>query len=122
MWAVCGLAAGAKVRAALGDDDALDRLPTDKAGLAGAPEDPVLILEAAGRAAGAKIVLERAAAQAAAIQRDRQRQHLADPGIEAGDLGGIQTSTWPRRMDARLEERLVGIDVAHACHDGLVEQ
>jgi len=47
-----------KVGAALGQDDPLDRRPADGAGLAGALEDAMPVLETAGLAAGPLIVLE----------------------------------------------------------------
>jgi len=105
------------MRAALGDADLVDRGAAAQAGLALAAVDRKGGLGAAGRAVRLAIPVD-----AGPLGVNGGVQHDADRLVEQGDLAGAQAGGRAQRMDLRTPERLVGVDVADAGHDALVEQ
>jgi len=99
------------------DDNSTDGRVALAAGLAGPQVDTVFQLEKAANTIGVHVVGDRRAAQADGVLKN-QDQGLAEPfklgaGQPAGLTAGPNTSP---------EEAFVGIDVAHAGQQSLVEQ
>src|SRR5205085_4004552 len=84
----------------------LDRCAAAVARLAGAPVDPELVLHPAGRAVGRRVLAERRA-----LARDAELERLADPAVDGAELLRRELATRPERIDARVPECLVRIDV-----------
>lgn len=81
--------------------------------------DLVVVLEAAGFAGGVGV---GAVAERAASQSDGCREGTGNGVGEAGPLGGLEVAAAGVWRDARAEEGFIGVDVAHAGDDALVEQ
>ena len=103
--------------AAASNDDALDGGFADTAGFAGAGVDVVVELEKAGYAFGVYVIGDGGAAQLDGVFED-----FDECGAEAGELVAGESSGVARGADAGVEEGLVGVDVADAVEEGLVEQ
>ena len=108
---------GAEVGAAAGEGDAADRGGADEAGLAGAPVDAVLELEEAAGAFGIDVVGDGGAAEADGVAEDFDERGAQAGQFGAGEAGGLAGGT-----DGGAEEALVGVNVADAVEEGLVEQ
>src|SRR3954452_685238 len=99
------------------DDDPHDRAFAPRAGLSLAGVDEELVLHRPLLAAPVAVVVDRGTAP-------------VDPGFERGDHGvaqgflvpGLHRARRRERVQAGSEERLVGVDVAHARYPGLIEQ
>src|SRR5581483_9456798 len=111
------LAARAVVRAAAANDNALDGRAADQAGFAFAPVNAVLELEKAGVAVCVDIVGNRGAAGGDGFVEDR-----LEPVEEALHLVAAHAGSAAARADAGAEQRLVGVDVAHAAQQLLVQE
>src|ERR1700712_2730427 len=111
------LAGRAEVSAAPAYDDAFDGGGADAAGLAGAAVDVVVELKEAGYAVGVYIVGDGGAAQF-----DRLGEDLDKGRAEAAEFGPGETAGVAERTNAGMEEGLVGVDVADAVEQALVEQ
>src|SRR5581483_3219113 len=96
------LAARAVVRAAAANDNALDGRAGDQAGFAFAPVNAVLEREKAG---GDRLVEDR-----------------LEPVEESLHLVAAHAGSAAARADAGAEQRLVGVDVAHAAQQLLVQE
>ena len=107
----------AEVGAAAGEGDAADGGCADEAGLAGAPVDLVPELEEAAGALGVDVVGDGGAAEADGVAEDFDQR-----GAQAGQLGAGEAGGLAGGADGGAEERLVGVDVADAVEQGLVEQ
>ncbi len=112
------LAAGQKNVARCALDDAPDRRAAAHARLAGAAVDPRLELELAGRAVGvAEVAQGRAAELDARAPASRAPRRRAALGARPADAVAARA-----RVDAGLEQRLAGVDVAGADDDVAAEQ
>ena len=111
------LAVGAVVGAAAGEDDALDGRFADEAGFSEALIDAVLELEEAADAVGVDIIGDRGAAEP-----DGAFEDFAQGEAEALEFISSQAPSRSARPNAGAEETLVGVDVADAGEEGLVEQ
>jgi hypothetical protein len=111
------LAVGAEVGAAAGEGDALDGGSADEAGLAGALVDLVAELEEAADAVGVDVVGDGGAAELNGVAQD-----FDEGGAEPDELGAGEARGLAARADVGEEEGLVGVDVADAVEQGLVEQ
>jgi len=107
----------AEVGAAASEGDAADGRGADEAGLAGAPVDAVLELEEAARTIGIDVVGDGGAAEPDGVAED-----LDERGAQAGQLGAGETGGLASGAEAGAEERLVGVDVADAVEERLIEQ
>ena len=87
------------------------------AGLARPLINAVLELEKAAPAVGIHVIRNRGAAL-----RDRLRQNLHDGGMQPLHALRTQSRADGQRMNTRPEQRFVGIDVAHAAHEVLIQQ
>ena len=103
--------------AAATDDDAFDWRAADAAGLAGARVDVVVELEEASDAVCVYIIGDRRAAKLNSFGQD-----LDECGAESGEFCASETTGVAGGADAGVEECLVGVDVADAVEQGLVEQ
>ena len=110
------LAPRAEVRRTRADDDPLDRPPAARARLAGALIDLQAFLHRA-IAVGRRVVVDRAPATL-----DRLGQHGPDRVVQASFVGRPERPGGPQRMEPGRPQRLVGIDVADAGQERLVEQ
>src|SRR3954471_1709696 len=99
------LAALAHVRAASAGDHLDDRRPALVARLALAEVDQELVLERPLHPIGVAEVVDRRAAR-----RQAGAERLADPGGERLALLERQRPSRAQRVDARAEQRLVGVD------------
>jgi len=111
------LAARAVMGSAAGEQDAADGRAAAAAGLAGALIDAVLDLEEAAIAVGVDVVGDRGAAET-----DGVPENGAESPAKAFELGSGEAAGAPAGPDSSVEEALVGIDVAHAGEEGLVEE
>ena len=98
------------------DDDPLDRPPAARARLAGALVDLQALLHRA-IAVGRRVVVDRAAATL-----DRLGQDGPDRVVQPSLVGRPERPGGPQRMEPRGPQRLVGVDVADAGQERLVEQ
>ena len=112
------LAALAHVRAAAGGDDLAHRPAAARAGVALVEVDEELVLEGAARRrrgrGSRRCVAPLASIPAASVSTIAGRERLP--------LGAGQAAGRPQRMDCAAEQRLVGVDVAHAGDPPLIEQ
>ena len=103
--------------AAAGNRNAADAGSAAPARKAGPLVDAVLHLEKPGFAGGIHVVGDGGAAEA-----DRAPQDLLECETEAFQLGSRKTARDPPWADAGTEQALVGIDVANAGENRLVEK
>jgi hypothetical protein len=106
------------MRAAPAQADALDGRATARAGLPGAPED--------GQVPQVPALLPRGVAvlrvtQARPAVADGRGQHVADGGVQPGDLLRGEAARLPLRVQPGQEQGLVGVDVAQAGQLALIE-
>ena len=111
------LAMGAVVGAPSGEEDAADGGSADQAGLAGSHVDAVLELEEAGDTVGVDVVGDGGAAKLDGFPQDGLQGCLKAVEPLAGEASGHAG-----RTDSGMEEAFVGINVAHAVEQLLVEQ
>ncbi len=112
-----GLALGAEVGSASGENDAANGRPADEAGLALPGVHAVLDLEEAGLTVGVDVVGNRGTAGA-----DGRFQNGLERLAEAQQPGAGETAGPTGGADFCAEEAFVGVDVAHAVEQRLVEQ
>src|SRR5579864_4675094 len=122
MGAASLLAGRAIVRGALPLGNRPDRRAASAAGPAGALVYVQALAEVAGRAVGAEVVAQRRAPGA-----DRLGEHRAHALHQPRGLGARQAARLALRAQPRPEQRLAGVDVAHAddqlaVHDELLER
>ncbi len=118
LWDVClGLAAWAVNGGAAPDDEFFERGGALAAGFAGAAVDHVLELKEAADAGGVDVIGDGGAAEF-----DGAGEDLLEGGVEAGELGAGEAPGGAAGADAGAEEGFVGVDVADAVQDGLVEE
>ena len=103
--------------AAASEEDAADGGSADQAGLAGAHVDAMLELEEAGHTVGIHVVGDRGTAE-----RDGVPQDVLQGGVEPVELGAGEAAGDAGGADSGVEEALVGVDVADAVEERLVEQ
>src|SRR5437868_5067611 len=106
---------GAEVGGAAAENDALDGGFTADTWLAFSAVDAVEELEAAFFTVGVDIV-----AQGAAAVVDGAAENQLDGAIEAEDLFAGEAIGGDGRVDAAVEERFVGVDVADAGDETLI--
>ena len=111
------MASGAEVGASAAYDYSLNGGFADTAWLAGAGVDVVVELEEAGYTFGIYVIGDGGAAEF-----DGMFEDFDEGGAEAGELGAGESAGVAEGSDAGVEESLVGIDVADAVEEGLVEQ
>jgi hypothetical protein len=111
------LAIRAVVRAAAGHCDAPDGGAALAAGLAGALVDAVLKLEKAADAIGINVVGDRGPAKLNGVTQD-----LLESGAKAFQLSAGKPACLAARTDARAEEAFIGIDIAHAGEQCLIQE
>ena len=111
------LAAGTIMRSPTGQLNAPDRSLTAAAGKPGSQIDAVLELKEAAHAIGIHIIGDRGAAQPDCIF-----EHLAQSQPQSLELGPGQASGEPARTNSGTKKALVGVDVAHAGEQFLIEQ
>src|ERR1051326_5234967 len=99
------------------DDDAFDRRLADQAGLMFAPVNAELELEEPFVAFGIDVIRNRRSAS-----RNRFLQHLGDRLVEPSQLIARERSRATTRPHSCAEQRLVGVDIADAAQQLLVEQ
>jgi hypothetical protein len=87
------------------------------AGLAGAQVDAVLKLKKPALAIGVDVIGDRRAAQPNSV-----RQDLAQRGPQVVELGAGDAVGTPPRANAGMKEAFVGVDIAHASQQRLVQQ
>ena len=102
---------------AAGEGDALDGCVADEAGEVGALVDLMAELEEAADAVGVDVVGDGGAAELDGLAQDSD-QRCAQPG----ELGARKARGLAARADAGEEDCLVGVDVADAVEERLVEQ
>ena len=112
-----GLAVGAVDGGASSDEDLLEGGAAVEAVLADASVDFVLELEEAAYPVGVDIV-----GDGGAPKRDGVVENVDQGGAEAGELFAGELAGLAARADAGAEEAFVGVDVADAVEQGLVEQ
>lgn len=103
--------------ASAADNDLPDGRAADGARLAGAAVDPVLDLEVAAHAFGVDVIGHGTTAQLDGAAEDFDQSFAEAGELFAGDAGGLSA-----RADSGAEEGLVGVDVADAVEQGLIEQ
>src|SRR5258706_2420972 len=108
---------GAEVGGAAAEDNTLNWSFAADTGLAFARVDAVEELEAAFFAVGVDVV-----AQGAAAMVDGAAKNQLDGAVEAEDLVASQAVAGCGGVDAAVEEGFVGVDVADAGHEALVEE
>src|SRR3954451_5064552 len=101
----------------LSDADLLDGRPAARARLARSAVHSEALLHLPALAVDATIV-----ADAGAVRVDATLERGDHGGVQPPGLGRRQVAPRPQRMDARVPERLVGVDVADAGHDALVQE
>ena len=111
------LAVGAEMGGSGGEDDALDGRVAFSAGLVVAGVDVVEVLEASWGAVGIDIVAEGAAAGVYGAAEDE-----LDGLGELADLCVGEVVGGGEGVDGGDEERFIGVDVAEAGDEGLVEE
>ena len=105
------------MRAAAADDDLADGGGAEAAGLAFAGVDAVLELEEASYAFGVDVVRDGGAAELDGALEDLDERDAESLELGAGDAGGLAAGT-----DAGAGEGFVGVDIADAVEQGLVEE
>lgn len=105
------------MRAALGDDDAHNGGATAQAGVAFAVIDLQVVAVPAGLAPDVLM-----AAKGGAAMFDAHFQHGADGFMQPGNFLWSQRFGPAQGMNTGAEERLIGVDVADAGHQALIEQ
>jgi len=108
---------GAEVRGATAKDYTLNWSFAAHARLSFARVDAVEELEAAFFAVGVDVV-----AQGTAAMVDGAAKNQLDGAVEAEDLVASQAVAGGGGVDAAVEEGFVGVDVADAGHEALVEE
>ena len=108
-WAVMGAAAG--------EDNALDGGFADEAGFGGALVDAVFQLKETADTAGVDVVGDGGAAEA-----DGMLEDVDEGEAEAFELGVAEAACLTARTDAGAEEGFVGVDVADAGEERLIEE
>jgi len=108
---------GTEVGAAAGEGDAADGCCAGEAGLSGAPVDAVFQLEEAARAVGIDVI-----GDGGASELDGVAENIDKRGAQAGQLGSGEAGGLAGGADGGAEERLVGVDVADAVQERLIEQ
>ncbi len=103
--------------AATGENDALNGRFADEAGFSEALIDPVLELEEATDTVGIDIIGDRRT-----TEPDGALQNFTKGEAEAFEFISSQAARLATRPNASAEEALVGVDIAHAGEEGLVEQ
>ena len=103
--------------AAAGEGDAADGSGAGETGLAGAPVDAVFQLKKAAGAVGIDVVGDRGAADL-----DGVAENFDQRGAQAGEFGAGEARGLASGTDGGAEERLVGVDVADAVQERLIEQ
>jgi len=111
------LADGAEMSASSGEYDPLDRCTADLAGLAGAEVDAMFKLEKAAHSVGVYVVGDGGTAQGDCVLQD-----FLQSRVEAHELGAPDAAGHAAGADAGAEEAFVGVDVADAVEQRLVEQ
>src|SRR5262245_33066762 len=86
-----------------------DRCPAAWARLAVTPVDAKLVLHAAAVAVWAAVVPQRRA-----LTGDAETQRLLDTPAQPAQLVRVETTRRPKRIEARVPERLVDVDVSEA--------
>jgi len=107
--------------AALADHEARERGAAAGAGLAIPPEHAEFIGVAAA-APGDTVEVGFAIAEGGAAVIDGALENGADRGVEPPDFSGCQRVGATPRMEARVPQRLVDVDVAESRDHGLIEQ
>src|SRR5262249_54549226 len=97
--------------------DALDGPPAIRTRFAGAAVDAEFLLILSLQAGAANVI-----ADAGAALLDGPGEDFDDRIVQAPRLGGAEVAATAGRMQAGLEERLVGVDVADAGDHALVEE
>ena len=110
------LTPGAEVRATGTEHDAPDRAPAAMAGLPGPLIDVEVLLHLAV-ALGCRVVVDRAAPSIDGLLED-----AAERKVEPALVATAQGRGMSQRVETRAPECLVGVDVADAGQEGLVEQ
>src|SRR5690349_16603954 len=111
------LAEWAEMRAALSNDDLLDWCAAARAGLALAVVDIEMFLVGAWLTVAVAII-----AQGAATVLKPLKQRQANAGVQPCDLAIVQAIAGAQRVQLSIPERLIGVDIANAGDDFLVEQ
>ena len=110
------LAPRAEMRRSRADDDPLDRPSAARTRFAGPLVDLQVLLHRAV-AIGRRVVIDRASAP-----HDRLGQDPPDRVVQMTLVGGPQRPGGPQRMEPGRPQRLVGVDVADARDERLVEK
>ena len=105
---------GTVVRAATGHANLLDRPAAAPARLAGPPVDAELVLHRALRV--------RTVAEIGALALDAAPERPPHAPAQSRDLLRLELGCRPQRMEPRVPEGLVGVDVPDARDDALVEE
>ena len=103
--------------AASGESDFLDGRGADGAGLGCAAVDLVFDLEVAAHALRINVVGDGRAAEF-----DGSAQDGLQGGAQADEFGASEAAGLAARTDAGAKERLIGVDVANAVEQRLVQQ
>ena len=111
------MASGAEVGASAAYDYSLNGGFADTAWLAGAGVDMVMELEEAGYTFSVYVIGDGGAAEFDGVFED-----FDEGGAEAGELGAGESAGVAEGSDVGVEEGFVGVDVAYAVEQGLVEQ
>jgi hypothetical protein len=111
------LAIGAEMSSSASQENAADGGFADQAWFAGAQIDPMLELEEAADAAGIDII-----GYGGATELDGMCQHLLQGDAEAVQLFALEAARHAFGADSGTEEAFVGVDVADAVEELLVEQ
>ena len=111
------LADRAEVRAPAGEQYSADGSAADQAGLAGPEVDAVLKLEKAAYAVGIHVVGDGRAAE-----RNRMLQDFLQGRAKAVKFSALDAAGHAFGTDSGAEEAFVGVDIAHAVEQRLIEQ
>jgi hypothetical protein len=114
---IASLAFRTVVRPALSHHDPADFRPASSTRLAGAPVNLMLQLEAPLFTVGIDVVRDRRAFQTNCRGEDVDHSAVQARGALLAQAGGDGP-----RMDARFEQRFVGVDIAHAAQKFLIQQ
>jgi len=98
---------------------ALDGLAAAWAGLPGAPEDGQVLQVPALLPCGVAVL---GVAQTRPAVADGRGQHMADGGVQPGDLARGEAARFSLWMQPGQEQGLIGVDVAQASQAALIEQ
>src|SRR5690242_18370389 len=105
------------MRPAPGDPRLRDRRPAARTRFAVTAVDPELVLHRAALPVRAPVVAERRA-----LSLDAEPQCLADAAGETSHLLLVQAARRPERVEPRVPERLVDVDVPETGDRALIEQ